>query len=108
MICDRCGQEMDAMAYYKRLQRGTANGQCSDCNAKPSKEIKYNKEKCRPWIGEVDDDFNPYLPGIRKCEHKDCVNPKHIIRDIEHERLDISYRTGKPFDLLELLKEANA
>jgi len=39
---------------------------------------------CRPWAGEVDDEFRPlrngklWKPGVRKCGHADCVKAAHI------------------------------
>lgn len=112
MNCERCGIEIDEIIIYKRQLRGDENKNCLDCRMKPKKEIKYNKERCTPWQGEVDDDFNPidkkgklYLPGIRTCGHKDCVKQSHIINDLEVERWSISYRTGKKPDFKEIMKE---
>jgi hypothetical protein len=37
-----------------------------------------------PWRGDFDLEDNPMvnghllLPGVRLCEHRDCVNPHHI------------------------------
>ena len=81
-------------------------------------EIKYDGKVCRPWRGEVDEDFNPidrnlklYLPGIRVCGHKDCVNKDHIIKapsNLELERNDISYRTGRLAELQDYMRELSA
>lgn len=59
---------------------------------------------CTPWQGEfdfdtmqpLDDKGRPYMPGMRKCGHADCVNSAHVLtfEKLEAERLDISYRTG--------------
>lgn len=113
MNCDRCGIEIPEILVYKRIMRGTYDGQCLDCKMPPTRELKYNKERCRPWNGEVDENFQPldqkgrlYLPGIRTCNHKDCVNKSHIIPDIEAERVDISYRTGQKLNWKSLVKEA--
>jgi hypothetical protein len=117
MNCERCGIEMSREAIEKRIRRGKSTELCVDCNMKPAKEIKYNGQPCRPWRGEVDDDWNPiddkgnlYRPGPRSCGNKDCVNAKHIIKtftmeELESERLDISYRTGKKFDLVRVMRE---
>lgn len=102
MNCERCGIWIEESIIQKREARGVIDHLCRDCKAKPTREVKYNNEICRPWWGELDDDFNPidkkgklYLPGPRICGHKDCVSSKHILRDPELERIDISYRTGK-------------
>ena len=116
MNCNRCGIELSEQAVERRKARGTFDGKCSDCRAKPTYEIKYDGDKCRPWSGRVDEDFNPiderlrpYLPGIRTCGHKDCVSKEHIIQpltDSELERLDISYRTGKKTKWEDFYKES--
>lgn len=118
MNCERCGIEVSESAIERRKARGTYDGLCSDCRSKKSIYLQYEGEICRPWHGEVDDNFNPidqklrlYLPGIRTCGHKDCVNKDHIVSsvghfaDIELERQDISYRTGKKTEWADLLKE---
>jgi hypothetical protein len=91
---------------------------CADCRNGRATEIKYDGEPCRPWRGEVDEDWNPidhnlklYLPGVRTCGHKDCVNKQHIIQSRpkdwtpELERNDISYRTGRRSEMEDFLKE---
>jgi hypothetical protein len=115
MSCNRCGIEISEQAIERRIARGTYDGLCVDCRAKPLIEIKYNGEPCRPWRGRVDEDFNPideklrlYLPGTRSCGHKDCVNRQHVIppiTDLELERLDISYRTGQKTEWEDFYKE---
>jgi hypothetical protein len=116
MDCNRCGIEVSDGAVERRKARGTFDGRCQDCRGHRSTEVKYDGEPCRPWRGEVDEDLNPidrnlkpYLPGVRTCGHKDCVNKQHIIKplsDLELERLDISYRTGKKPNWEELYKES--
>lgn len=118
MDCNRCGIQLTEAAIEKRKSRGTYDGLCFDCRSSKAIYLQYDGEICRAWHGDVDDDFNPidkklklYLPGIRTCGHKDCVNKSHIIppaqeaRDIELERHDISYRTGKRTEWADLLKE---
>jgi hypothetical protein len=112
MNCERCGIQIDIKIIDKRVSRGNNNRNCSDCNAKPTKKMA---TKCQPWTGEVDDDLNPvdssgrpYRPGIRSCGYKDCVNRNHIIPDIEFERWDISYRTGRRATLQEVRRELSA
>jgi hypothetical protein len=116
MNCIRCGIEISDGAVERRKARGTFDGRCQDCRGHRSTEVKYDGEPCRPWRGEVDEDLNPidrnlkpYLPGVRTCGHKDCVNKQHIIKplgDLELERLDISYRTGKKTTWEDLYKES--
>lgn len=120
MECNRCGIELSESLIEKRRARGIYDGRCFDCRSNPAREIKYNGTVCRPWWGEVDEDFNPidrylkpYLPGIRTCGHKDCVNKAHIIqpkveRNIELERYDTSYRTGRLAQLQDYLEELSA
>jgi hypothetical protein len=107
-------------AVERRKARGTYDGLCADCRNGRANEIKYNGTVCRPWRGEVDEDFRPidrnlklYLPGLRTCGHKDCVNKEHIVkatveRDIELERYDTSYRTGRLAELQDYLEELSA
>ena len=109
MNCDRCGITIDLTVIEKRIARGSTNRNCSDCNAKPTKKMA---TKCQPWTGELNQDWLPIdnkgnlvKPGIRTCGYKDCMNRNHIIPDIELERWDISYRTGKKATLQDIRKE---
>lgn len=51
--------------------------------------VNSEKGKCIPWHGyfatdwvtPVDEEGQPYLPGIRTCGHSDCVNVAHIIEN---------------------------
>lgn len=113
MNCERCGIEIDEATILRRKYRGDENKTCLDCRMKPAKRVKKDKMFCIPWAGQVDDDFNPldnkgrlYKPGIRTCNHKDCVLESHIISPLEAERFDISYRTKQPFDYKKLVREA--
>lgn len=118
MECNRCGIELSEKVVEKRKARGIYDGRCFDCRSNPAREIKYSGTICRPWWGEVDEDLNPidrnlkpYLPGLRTCGHKDCVNKDHIIRELrplELERNDISYRTGRLSELQDFMKELSA
>jgi len=122
MNCERCGIEIDSKTIERRKGRGILDGRCSDCRVKQLNEIKYNGIICRPWRGEVDEEFNPidrnlklYLPGIRTCGHRDCVTKDHIIqvpetidRTLELERNDISYRTGRLSELQDYMRELYA
>jgi hypothetical protein len=122
MNCERCGIEIDERTIDRRKGRGILDQRCSDCRVKQLNEIKYNGIICRPWRGEVDEEFNPidrnlklYLPGIRTCGHRDCVTKDHIIqvaetidRTLELERNDISYRTGRLSELQDYMRELYA
>ena len=116
MNCERCGMLVSEAAIERRKARGTYDGKCADCRNGMATEIKYNGTVCRPWRGEVDEEFNPidrnlklYLPGARTCGHKDCVNKEHIIRSdysLELERNDLSYRTGRRSEMKDFFKES--
>ena len=120
MNCERCGIAIDNKTIERRKGRGILDQRCYDCRVKQLNEIKYDGIVCRPWRGEVDEDLNPidgqlrlYLPGLRICGHKDCVNKEHIIsqatpRDIELERFDTSYRTGRLTELDDYMRELSA
>jgi hypothetical protein len=120
MNCERCGIQVEEKTIERRRRRGQIDKRCSDCRVKEYQEIKYNGTICRPWRGEVDEHLNPidgnlrpYLPGSRTCGHRDCVNKEHIIsapiqRDIELERNDISYRTGRLSELQDYMRELSA
>jgi hypothetical protein len=116
MNCTRCGIEISEGAIERRKARGTFDGRCQDCRGHVSREVKYDGEPCRPWTGEVDEDFNPidgrlklFRPGMRTCGHKDCINKDHIIPPdyiLELERNDISYRTRRRSEMEDFLKES--
>lgn len=112
MDCERCGIYIEETVIAKRVGRAIYDKRCRDCRAKPAREVKYNSQICRPWWGELDENFNPidkklnlYLPGPRSCGHKDCVNKNHILPDPELERIDISYRTGSKSTMESVMKE---
>jgi hypothetical protein len=117
MNCERCGIEIDNKTIERRRARGQEDQRCSDCRVQHLYEINYNGTICRPWRGEVDEDLNPidqklrlYRPGLRTCGHKDCVNKEHIITprptNLELERNDLSYRTGRRSEMEDFLKES--
>ena len=69
-------------------KRGRKDLKCISCRVKPAHTIQYGKLRCTPHQGSLDADLNPIdetgklvLPGYRLCEHKDCVNPTHIVAD---------------------------
>lgn len=81
VACRRCGFVWTVNAE----KRGRRDLLCQSCRVKPAKSIQYGKLRCIPHQGDLDADLNPVdsegnliLPGLRSCEHKDCVNPQHI------------------------------
>ena len=92
IICVQCGQEIVASTWSKRKSRGHERWDyCRDCTATPVRAVTINHPvlgsiTCYPFSGDLDDDWNPvdaegepYLPGVRMCGNKDCVNRHHII-----------------------------
>ena len=83
MICQRCGIEYPVYIAKKRQERDIDDTTCSDCYILDAPLVAEYKG-CRPWHGEVDDDFRPmkngklWKPGVRKCGHADCVKAAHI------------------------------
>ena len=64
-------------------------------------------------MNPIDRKLRLYIPGVRVCGHKDCVNKDHIIEtkapsDLELERNDISYRTGRLSALQDYMRELSA
>ena len=81
IICNRCGYSW----VVSPDKRGQTDLFCASCRAKPAKIVQYGSLKCVPHKGEFDaDGITPLsggvevLPGVRICNHSDCVNPKHI------------------------------
>lgn len=65
-------------------KRKNKSGLCGSCLARPAKTISYGLAKsCKPWGGVFDRDDNPvldghlFMPGLRSCGHKDCVEVTH-------------------------------
>lgn len=60
---------------------------CVSCRMRPALSIQYGASRCVPWRGDFDRDDNPivhgelFLPGVRACGHRDCVNGLHIVVD---------------------------
>jgi hypothetical protein len=80
--CCRCGFKWVVNAE----KRGRRDLKCISCRVKPALTIQYGKLRCSPYQGLLDADLNPIdsngalvLPGFRLCNHKDCVNPAHIV-----------------------------
>lgn len=58
---------------------------CESCRVQRRRFIKYdNGLVCEAWQGDFDEWDNPtdngelFMPGVRTCGHRDCVNPDHI------------------------------
>jgi hypothetical protein len=92
---------------------------CESCRVTKATTIQLGELKCLPWhcnydldmVSPVYEEGYPVLPGIRVCGHKDCVNKDHIIKahsDLELERNDISYRTGRLDELQDYMRELSA
>ena len=84
MICTRCGATDSSEAAEKYFHR-TGKAFCDACRAVKRYKLRYGGLVCWPWHGYYDDednpltdDFKPYLPGVRICHHRDCVNPEHV------------------------------
>ena len=82
VACRRCGFVW-AVAADKR---GRKDLLCISCRAKPQKTIQYGNLRCTPHLGDLDTKLRPidengrlFLPGVRTCNHSDCVNPKHVV-----------------------------
>lgn len=92
---------------------------CRPCRTKRERQIDYgHSEPCIPWAGDFDDNDNPirfgqlYLPGERKCNHRDCVQKAHIIKpvttqDLIAEQFSLYHRTGKRLDYEDLMRQLN-
>lgn len=83
--CRRCGLRWVVTADKKDAR----DLLCKSCRQKKQKVIQYGSLRCMPYEGELDDQLRPitvtgelYLPGIRSCDHSDCVNPKHIASNV--------------------------
>ena len=79
--CKRCGFRWDATNARKNVAL------CASCRARPARTVyTIDLGKCKPWRGffdvdevtPVNDDGEPYMPGERICENRDCVNPDHV------------------------------
>ena len=59
----------------------------------------------------TDDDYpldefgNLFMPGFRTCRHRDCVNPRHIIKDPKPSRVKETQEPAAKFDWSEVYAE---
>jgi len=115
VICKRCGFVDQSNQISKRVERGGSQ-ECASCLARPASTIKTEFGVCRPHKGEFDQDDNPldhrgklFRAGIRLCGNADCIAKSHIqvvsVQDLEAERLDLSYRTGRKLSFAQLLEK---
>ena len=92
ILCVQCGQEIPPSTWIKRRERNKDKWDyCRDCTAKPAKSVRTTNPIlgelfCTPHTGELDDLWRPinakgelFLPGLRMCGMKDCVNRNHIV-----------------------------
>lgn len=78
--CVRCGFRWEIFAKKNNL-----TAKCESCKANRKEKIVYNGDICFPWLGDFDREDRPmlndelYLPGLRLCKHRDCINVNHIV-----------------------------
>lgn len=78
--CERCGFVWELSSSRQKTML------CASCRAKKVQTVHTRKGKCIPWHGNfaadevtpVDDNGDPFLPGVRLCGHNDCCNISHI------------------------------
>jgi hypothetical protein len=115
VICKRCGFVDQSNQISKRVER-SGSQECASCLARPASTIKTAFGVCRPHKGDFDDHDNPldhrgklFRAGIRLCGNSDCIAKSHIqsvsVQDLEAERLDLSYRTGRKLSFRQLLEK---
>lgn len=81
-VCARCGIDRDLLP-----KRSGRKDYCRGCRIKVEHIIRYGKDVCMAWRGDFDQYDNPvhngalFLPGIRTCGHRDCINPEHITNE---------------------------
>jgi hypothetical protein len=82
--CERCGYRWTVSSRRGKVIL------CASCRARKVQTISLTADgKCMPWAGHfaadektpVDDDGNPFMPGIRSCGFADCCSPYHVIPD---------------------------
>lgn len=107
LICDR--------EWFINVSRVNEHLLCRECRT-TEKSIDYGMgEPCKPWHGDFDENDNPmrlgtpYRPGPRICNHKDCIEPSHIVGYVpsREKKLYAESRAtlaGKPIDYEDFLK----
>lgn len=77
--CGRCGFRWEIAGKSVKLGQ-----RCESCKAVATKNVQYSDKTCIAWDGDFDDNDRPmqdgkyFLPGVRLCKHRDCVNLEHI------------------------------
>lgn len=80
VVCRRCG-----WSWVVESGRRRAFELCESCRVKPALSVRYGSDRCIPWRFGFDEFDNPlrdgvlFLPGVRVCGHRDCVNPLHVV-----------------------------
>lgn len=80
LVCNRCG-----FAWWVGDQQRVRSEYCADCRMKSAKTIRSEFGPCLPWHGAFDEFDRPikgnalFAPGLRLCDHSDCVEPTHIV-----------------------------
>lgn len=112
--CERCGFIWSFPSRYL-FGRNYNTELCVNCKAVPVARVSRDGITCKPWDGEIDldsmqpidDDGNPYMPGVRTCGNSDCVFRSHVITtdQLIAELHSTSYRTGKTLTYQALIKQ---
>jgi hypothetical protein len=99
-VCVWCGNWISKATYAKRKERQLPDlDVCKDCRDVRKAEVLNTRKKkrmdhpdlgiifCAIWDGDLNEDWLPiddegklFLPGLRICGLKDCVNTTHIIK----------------------------
>lgn len=85
MVCVRCGIVEDSIRMQKRKDR-KIELLCRSCVLKPAKTVQTAFGRCIPWKGDftaqdepLNKDGSKFLPGVRACKNRDCVNREHLV-----------------------------
>lgn len=98
-VCVWCGNWISKFAYVKRVERHLPDADvCKDCrDIRKAEKLssRINKRTVHPELGvlycviwkyelnddwlPIDDEGNLFMPGVRICGFKDCVNSEHVI-----------------------------
>lgn len=80
VVCRRCGWSWLLAESRRRVEFML----CESCRVRPALSVRYGSDRCVPWRGDFDEEDQPmlkgqyFLPGVRSCGHRDCVNPHHL------------------------------
>jgi hypothetical protein len=107
--CGWCGNWISKDTYLKRVERKRDYlDVCKDCLDVRKGDVLVNTSlvrrkhptlgaiSCKPYKGELNEDWLPidgngklFMPGLRICGAKDCVNEMHVIPPKKPEVSDI-------------------